>query len=203
MQELRKIIAENISSLRTSASMTQAGLAEILNYTDKAVSKWERGEAIPDVTVLKEIADYFGVTVDYLLRADHTGEENPSAARSRAASVNRFIITMISLASIWIFAAIGFVILMLSNTVAPPWLAFVYAVPVCGIVLLVLNSIWGIRKLNFLVVSLILWSILASVYLSILMLGGLNLWMLFIIGAPAQTVILFVPGFRPSGKKRS
>jgi len=175
-----------------------------LNYTDKAVSKWERGEAIPDVTVLKEIADHFGVTVDYLLEKDHVGSENPAAARSRAASVNRFIITMISFASVWVLASVGFIVLMLSeNTVAPPWLAFIYAVPVSAVVLLVLNSVWGKRKLNFIIVSILLWAIFASVYLSLLTLGGINLWMLFIVCAPGQAVILFIPGFRPVGKRRS
>ena len=181
--------------------MTQAELAELLNYTDKAVSKWERGEAIPDITVLKEIADNFGVTVDYLLKADHSPEEDPSNSRSRAKSVNRFIITMISLVSVWVFASIGFIILMLSDTSAPPWLAFIYAVPICAVLLLVLNSIWGRRKLNFLIVSLLLWSLFTAVYLSLLALGGGNLWMLFIVCAPGQVVILFIPGFRPVGAK--
>ena len=72
MDELKNIIAENLQSLRRDAGMTQAALAEKLNYTDKAVSKWERGESVPDVAVLRDIADLFGVTVDYLLRSDHT-----------------------------------------------------------------------------------------------------------------------------------
>lgn len=74
MDELKVIIAENIQSLRRDAGMTQAALAEKLNYTDKAVSKWERGESVPDVAVLRDIADLFGVTVDYLLRQDHTAD---------------------------------------------------------------------------------------------------------------------------------
>ena len=67
MTDLRAVIAKNICDLRTEAGMTQAKLAEVLNYSDKAVSKWERAEAIPDVTVIKAIADYFGVSLDYLL----------------------------------------------------------------------------------------------------------------------------------------
>ena len=202
MQDLRKIIAENICELRMNAQMTQAGLAEILNYTDKAVSKWERGEAVPDITVLKEIADYFGVSVDYLLKKEHSADEIAPSRAHRAEAINRFIITMITLVSVWVFASIAFIILMLSPAEAPPWLAYIYAVPVCSVVLLVLNSVWGRRKLNFLIVSVLLWSLFLSVYLSLLTLGSLNLWMLFIVCAPAQAVILFVPGFRPVGKER-
>jgi len=68
MENLKSIIAKNIVLLRTGAHLTQAELAERLNYSDKAVSKWERGESLPDITVIKAIADMFGVTVDWLLR---------------------------------------------------------------------------------------------------------------------------------------
>ena len=67
VEDLKPIIAKNIIDLRRTADITQAQLAEKLNYSDKAVSKWERGEAIPSVATLKEIADHFGVTVDYLI----------------------------------------------------------------------------------------------------------------------------------------
>ena len=72
--ELKQVIADNVSSLRRDAGMTQAELAEKLNYTDKAVSKWERGESCPDITVLKTIAELFGVTVDYLITREHIVE---------------------------------------------------------------------------------------------------------------------------------
>ncbi|MBP5780548.1 MAG: helix-turn-helix transcriptional regulator, partial [Clostridia bacterium] len=71
MEEYKQIISNNISHLRRSKGMTQAELAEKLNYTDKAISKWERGESIPDAIVLKQIADMFGVSVDYLFTKEH------------------------------------------------------------------------------------------------------------------------------------
>ena len=61
MEDLREIIAKNIADLRREQNLTQAELAARLNYSDKAVSKWERGESMPDITVLKEIADLFSV----------------------------------------------------------------------------------------------------------------------------------------------
>ena len=65
MEDLKLIIAKNISTLRKAAAMTQFELAEKLNYSDKAVSKWERGESLPDVSVLKAIADIFSVDKDF------------------------------------------------------------------------------------------------------------------------------------------
>lgn len=202
MQDLRKIIAENICELRVSRKMTQAELACAFNYTDKAVSKWERGEALPDITVLAEIAEYFGVTVDYLLHKEHTVKESATRDFAAAIAFNHFIITMMSFASVWVLAAVGFLILMISNGAAPPWIAFIYAIAVSCVVLLVLNSVWGNRRLNFLIVSVLLWSVFLSVYLSFLAFGAINLWMLFIVCTPAQAIILFAPGLKPSKMRR-
>ena len=60
-------IGENIRRLRLERRMTQEQLAEILNVTNAAVSKWERGDSFPDITMLFPIADYFGVSVDALM----------------------------------------------------------------------------------------------------------------------------------------
>ena len=59
MTDLKPIFAENLAVLRKKKGWTQLELAERLNYSDKAVSKWERGESLPDVTILKQIADLF------------------------------------------------------------------------------------------------------------------------------------------------
>ncbi|MEI3084791.1 MAG: helix-turn-helix transcriptional regulator [Oscillospiraceae bacterium] len=64
LTELKLVTASNIINQRTKAGMTQAELGAKLNYSDKSVSKWERGEAIPDAYVLSEMAELFGVTVD-------------------------------------------------------------------------------------------------------------------------------------------
>ena len=57
MEDLKLIIAKNIVMLRRRDGMTQFELAQRLNYSDKAVSKWERGESVPDIAVLKALTD--------------------------------------------------------------------------------------------------------------------------------------------------
>ena len=52
MEDIRSIIANNLVILRRKKEMTQTELAEMLNNSDKAVSKWERGESVPDISVL-------------------------------------------------------------------------------------------------------------------------------------------------------
>lgn len=191
MDELKSIIAENIQILRRDAGMTQATLAERLNYTDKAVSKWERGESVPDVAVLRDIADLFGVTVDYLLRRDHTeaAEAMPIHSKRRRLS-NHASITCMSVILVWLLATFAFVIVdIVSSSVHAHWLAFVYAVPVSMIVWLVFNSIWFNRRRNFLIISLLMWSVLGAFFVTLLPLSA-DLWQIFGLGIPGQAIIL-------------
>jgi len=185
MQDLKPIIAHNIAELRKAASMTQIELATRLNYSDKAVSKWERGESIPDVSVLKEIADLFEVKVDYLLQADHSDaapeELTPKQRR------DHMIISLLSLSLVWLIATFMFVCLRIAMPeVEGLWLSFIYAVPVSAIVALVFNSMWGVPRRNYLIISILVWGILLSVYLTYPM--GM-MWLLFLLGIPAQLII--------------
>jgi len=186
MQDLKPIIAKNIADLRRDASMTQIELATRLNYSDKAVSKWERGESIPDVAVLKEIADLFGVKVDYLLCEDHSTvqpeERTPQQKRSHK------IISLLSLSLVWLVATLVFVILRITlPDMTGLWLVFLYALPVTAIVALVFNTMWGVVRRNYLIISVLVWSILASVYLSAPI---PMMWLLFLLGVPAQLIII-------------
>lgn len=185
MQDLKPIIAQNIAELRKAASMTQIELATRLNYSDKAVSKWERGESIPDISVLKEIADLFQVKVDYLLQEDHSDaapeELTPKQRR------DHMIIALLSLSLVWLISTFLFVFLGIAlPDVSGLWLSFVYGVPVSAIVALVFNSMWGNPRRNYLIISILVWSLLLSVYLSYP--HGM-MWLLFLLGIPAQLII--------------
>ena len=71
-----KSIGEMISSLRKEKRMTQNDLAEKMNVTDKAVSKWERNLSCPDVNSIPKLADILGTTVEELLNAQSKKENN-------------------------------------------------------------------------------------------------------------------------------
>ena len=185
MDDFKRIVAKNITALRTSMNLTQAQLGEKLNYSDKSVSKWERGDSVPDVFVLKRIADMSGVTVDWML-TDHGGEPVVTPDREKAHRYSRRFITLTVLAGILALAVLLFVILWMTGTVM--WLVFVYAVPISLITLLVLNSVWGSRGNNLYIISGIVWGVICSIYLSFL---DQNWWQLFLIGIPAQIIILF------------
>lgn len=190
MQELKFIIAKNIQSLRQSKGMTQAELAEKLSYSDKSVSKWERGESLPDITVLKAVADLFEVSLDYLVEEEHKGKASLSKeASDRKKKRNYYIITATSIFIVAIFASLLFVILsMVFPTTAYSWLCYAYAVPVAMVVWLVFNSIWFNPHLNFIIVSLMIWSLLAALYLTFSM-QGYKIWSILLLGIPVQVII--------------
>ena len=195
MNDFKKIVAENIIKLRTSMNMTQAQLGEHLNYSDKSVSKWERGESVPDVFVLKQIADLAGVTVDYIITR-HDPDEAVTVEKKGHRYSRRFI-TLTVLAGIWTLAVLLFVVLWIVGIVY--WLIFVFAVPVSLITLLVLNSVWGDRSWNLYIVSGIVWGLISSVYLMAL---DQNWWQLFLLGLPAQIIIIFAFSIKNKPKKQ-
>ncbi len=189
MEDIKFIIAQNISELRREKEVTQAELAEFLNYTDKAVSKWERGESIPDIVVLKQIADFFGVTLDYLVEAEHNKKENVKTVNKRIWE-NRAFTTGIGIVLVLLIATLTFVVLEFAiGNSGVNWLAFIYAIPAAMIVWLVFNSIWFNKRINFLIISILMWSILAAIYLNALLLHQ-NIWLIFVLGIPGQVIIL-------------
>ena len=195
MEEIKQIIAKNISELRIDRQMTQLELAEKLNYSDKAVSKWERGESIPDVITLKIIADMFGVTVDYLL-CEHLNNEKPPITKHT--KTNHLMITLISVVAVWLLGTCAYSFGWLFESSL--WMAFVVCVPVSAIVLLVFNSIWGKRIWNLYIISALMWSTFLSVFLGVTVYTAYNIWIIFSIGIPAQIVISLCFGIRTGHK---
>ncbi|MEN6636355.1 MAG: helix-turn-helix transcriptional regulator [Clostridiaceae bacterium] len=183
MEDMKQTIADNITELRKAMHLTQAELAEKMGYTDKAISKWERAESIPDIVTLKEFADLSGVTLDYLIQKEHV-ENRP--ALSKQARSNRVVISLLAAAAVWLIATLLYVYLKIFG-VPDVWKVFAGAVPVTMIVLLVFNSIWGKIKWNYLIISILVWSSLAFAYF---MLMQYNLFLIFLIGVPIQVMII-------------
>lgn len=190
--ELKQIIAKNISRLRRENNLTQLALAEKLNYSDKAVSKWESGASLPDIVVLKEMADLFGVTVDSLLAEDGKVERK-APPRKRIHT----IVTLLSVVLVWLIGTLVFVALGIAGVGGAMWLAFVWPVPVSFIVGIVFNSIWGKRRLNYLLITFLMWTLIAAVYLSAL---SYNPWLLFVMGVPGQVIICLWSGIKKGDK---
>lgn len=187
MESLRKIIGSNLAELRKERKITQLELAEMFGYTDKAISKWEKGDTLPDVETLYQLASFYGVTIDYLTNDIPLEEKeiitNPTKQTNIKA--NRISIVLLSISLVWMLATICFVWIMVFNSVNY-YQVFIYAIPLTSIVLILFNKTWGKRNYNFYIYTLFLWSLISSIYVGFLQ---YNLWPLFLLGVPSQILI--------------
>ncbi|MBR6513657.1 MAG: helix-turn-helix transcriptional regulator [Clostridia bacterium] len=191
MRDVKNTVAKNITELRIANNMTQVELGEKLNYSDKTVSKWERAESSPDLAVLVEMADLFGVTLDYLIK----GEEAPKPVdkkepADKEVKYNRHAISYIAEGGGWIAAILAFIITsLIIGRMSFQWLYFIYTLPVVLIVKLVFNSIWFNPRHNYLIISALMWSILATIQFTFLYFGK-NASLVYLLGVAGQVVII-------------
>ena len=206
-EKLKKQIGDNIASYRKRLGLTQAGLAEKLNYSDQAVSKWERAESVPDVLTLAALAEVLGVTVNDLLVDPNELPEETGAVQQAMGRVvektlkrkaDKRIILSLSSILVWFVALLVYVVLS-SLDISNSWLAFFYAVPANAIVLLSLRSAWHDFRWNQMLISLIVWGSLLSIYMIVFTVYHYHFWKIFLLGIPGQIAIfLWFRMFRPT-----
>ncbi len=181
---MKATFAANLTRLRNAASMTQLELAERLNFSDKAVSKWERAESMPDVYTVKQLADLFQVSVDDLLTP--VEEWKKPVIKGKLDKKHRItggLITLVVLVSIVAVALLVFVILWLAGMPEPR--VFVYMLPAVFITWLVLNSTMLDGKHNRYITMGLVFSVVAVVYAALI---SINPWQLFLFAIPAEAV---------------
>ena len=212
-EKLKLQIGANIAAYRKRAGLTQVGLANKLNYTATAVSKWERGESMPDVLTLVQLAEQFDISVNDLLvdpnalpEGDHGKLEKAMTKVSEKAlkrKADKNIILALSSTLVWFVALLIFVILSNFEVLGESiYLPFFYAVPANAIVLLSLRSAWRDFRWNRALISVIMWGALVSLYASLLMFFSLNIWKLFLLGIPGQVaILLWFRMYRPMKEK--
>lgn len=185
MNNVKEMLPKNLVKLRSESKMTQSEVAEKLNYTDKSVSKWERGEAIPPIDVLKDLADLYGVSLDYLVGNTENGSYDRRYT-SKANNTNKVVIMLLAVSLVWIVATVlyAYGIIFAHSSF---WTLFVGAVPLTTVVLIVFNGIWGKRKFTFILISVLIWTLITTIYLVLL---TYNLWAIFIIGIPLQVATI-------------
>lgn len=189
---MRRVLAENIGELRKSQNLTQAEFAERLNYSDKAVSKWERGDSMPDVIVLKTVADMYGIGLDDMLRENGVKDAltAPEEKQRDEQRVQKLLVTALWVTMVWIFAAVVFLYSQYT-TGHMWWMAFVWAVPVSFAVSIFFVRRWADepnhKKISCILYSGLVWSALVCAYLEYM---TYNFWMIFFIGVPVQVALI-------------
>ena len=194
----QELLAKNLAYYRKASGLTQLELAEKFNYSDKSVSKWERGEGFPDVFVLKSLADFYGITID-----DFYLEEKKKITSQNHSLTKQVYIKLLSVGIGWLVVLMTFIGL----TFLPPeakyqnWLTFVYGSLITGIILLVWDYIYHHRLLRVIDTSVVIWTGIASVYLTLLVILNVNQPLLFVIGVPLEILEILWFLFRRNKKK--
>lgn len=184
LKEFKEVVAQNIYYLRTKNHLTQYELGEKLNYSDKAISKWERAEGMPDAYIISKMSELFGVTVDYML-TPHS-EQDKKVETKPIKKVKRIVSNIVSAGILFIALFIFSIVAMVSDYKEFFWQIFIYAIPVVVVYRIIFNSVWFRAKNVFLLTSILLWSLIASIYVAI---ANWSLWIIFIIGLPLQVIV--------------
>ena len=182
----QELLAKNLVYYRKASGLTQLELAEKFNYSDKSISKWERGEGFPDVFVLKSLADFYGINVD-----DFYSEEHKKITVKHNQKRKQIFIRLLS---IGIGLLVTFLTFFLLDTLLPkesvfkPWLVFIYGLLVVSIIWLVWEFIYHKRFVRMLATSAVIWTAALSIYLTFFIVMNLNLYLIFIVAIPLQVL---------------
>lgn len=187
--DIKTTVASNLIALRKSKGLTQADVANALNYSDKSVSKWEHADSLPDISILSALADMYGVTLDYLTHEDAeeqlayvNGKHKPD--RERQLTIEILAVTIILLCSTVAFVY-GYCFREVQYVF---WQAYLWAIPASSILLLYFNRVWHKNILASIILkSILLWSLLLCIYLQFF---DYKLWMIFIVGVPIEAIFI-------------
>jgi transcriptional regulator with XRE-family HTH domain len=173
----------------------------MLNYSDKAVSKWERGEAIPDLRVLIQLASIYNIKVDDII-TQH-GAEKVVKPKTNIGK-KRILITLLSVGLVWFVATLFFMLFFfIPTTEAYAYLTFIIAPFAMSIVLTVFSVKWGNRITNTISTSLILWTLVLILHIFVITFTDFRkIFFIYIVAAVFEVLILLWFALRKVLKKK-
>lgn len=185
LKDVKSIVAKNLTMLRKNKGLTQAELAEKLNYSDKAVSRWEHGDTMPDVNVLYELCEFYNITMNDLV--DENCEIKEENNKKQQEEIYHIWLGILLAVMVWLFATVVFIFTQVVFHKGY-WNVFVWAVPLSCVLLqrsckTVFNWIT-----KFVFTSISIWTLIAAMYLHVLVVFKANLWMIFLVGIPVQVI---------------
>lgn len=198
----QELLAKNLAYYRKASGLTQLELADKFNYSDKSVSKWERGEGFPDIFVLKSLADFYGITVDDFYQSEHKAVKVSQNKKRK-----QTYLKLLSIGINWLVTVLTFFLLnTLLSKFAPDapfesWLTFIYGTLTTGIILLVWEFIYHNRFLRMIAASIIIWTAALSLFLTFLVVMKLPLPLLFIVAIPLEVLEIIWYLFRRNRKR--
>ena len=214
MEQLSAIVGKNLATLRKAKGLTQQDLAKQINYSDKSISKWELGYALPSVDILKDFAQFYGVTIDYLV-CEQTQESleqtaHVEASEQKTKRINQGLtialtVTFVFLVAICVFFSGYYNPFGVDqpNGAKGLWILFVWMVPVA--LLLTFFECWHYyhnRIVNVVLASCFAWTLLISFCLQFQFVNERSevIWYILVVGIPLQIILILWGNFKPRKK---
>ncbi len=183
MEDVKKIVSQNLVRLRKESNLTQAELAKRINYSDKAISRWEKGEVVPDLETIYALSETFGVPVSAITEK----QEETERSEDEAPAVRQKVLSQIFLlCEIWFVICVIYVYVKITRETSI-WQLFVWGVPASAIVLWFFTRKEKADTLLFIYASIFVWSLITCVYLHLM---DANPWYLFFAGLPLQGLLV-------------
>ena len=185
MKDIREIVCVNLIKIRKQHNLTQVELSNKINYSDNAISRWEKGDVLPSLEILQTLASFYGVDISYFI------EEHPDEQTKILNSKKRVLywgILSCAVLAVWTICALSFLIIY-NNTGKYYYMAFVWGVPVTAFIVRTIVKYYFKNKLSLLTNSICVWTILAAIYFEWF---ELNLWQVFLIGMPIQIMLILI-----------
>ncbi|MCH3908866.1 MAG: helix-turn-helix domain-containing protein [Bacilli bacterium] len=193
MEELNQIVADNLTNLRKSKKITQQELAEKIGYSDKSISKWELGKAIPSVENLKHFADFYGVSVDSLLK-EGGANVTVSEIKKNGNRSNQIVITAMAATFIFLVAVVIYINSIINDSdFTKSWICFIWAVPIMSLVSSILIRLfWKRCTALYVLSSITVWTTVLAFFLHFYFViePGQNIWFVFLVAFPVQVMII-------------
>ena len=186
-KDIKQIIAKNLANLRKNKKITQTELAEQFGYSDKAISKWENGDTLPDIQTLYQLCEFYNVTLDFLVSEQSFDEKIKYINHlNKRVIINNSLIELLYCSFVWILAVIIYVYLYTFSEINY-WQIFIWAIPATTIVMLLFTKVWKQKLYTFLVRSLFFWTLVTACYIQFI---EYNIWPLFFLMIPIQVALI-------------
>ena len=185
-KDIKQIIAKNLANLRKNKKITQTELAEQFGYSDKAISKWENGDTLPDIQTLYQLCEFYNVTLDFLVSEQSFDEKIKYINHlNKRVIINNSLIELLYCSFVWILAVIIYVYLYTFSEINY-WQIFIWALPATTIVMLLFTKVWKQKLYTFIVRSLFFWTLVTACYIQFI---EYNIWPLFFLMIPIQVAL--------------
>lgn len=186
-KDIKQIVAKNLANLRKNKKITQTELAEQFGYSDKAISKWENGDTLPDIQTLYQLCEFYNVTLDFLVSEQSFDEKIKYINHlNKRVIINNSLIELLYCSFVWILAVIIYVYLYTFSEINY-WQIFIWALPATTIVMLLFTKVWKQKLYTFIVRSLFFWTLVTACYIQFI---EYNIWPLFFLMIPIQVALI-------------